>query len=541
MINRLVVIILVLLLMLQGTPAALAQGTPSASPIASPVTDRAEPWWQGAACYEIFVRSYMDSNGDGIGDFQGLISRLDHLNDGMPGEGDDLGVSCIWLMPIMESPSYHGYDVTDYGTIEPDYGTNEDFLEFMDEAHARGIRVIIDLPINHTSSEHPWFLDAIGDPESPYRDWYIFEDEDPGYIGPWGQDVWHEVPGGDGYYYGVFVDTMPDLDLENPEVNAEIDRIAEFWLLEMGVDGFRMDAVKHLIEDGRNQESTPATMDWLEDFGAFVRQVEPDSYTIGEVLPAGVDGLLPYYPDTLDQYFQFDLAQQMINASNFGSVRTLGPVLQRTYETLPDGRWGTLLTNHDQRRYASQVGDDPAKLRVGAMMLLTFPGTPFIYYGEEIGMPGEKPDPNLRTPMQWTPQHGGGFTTGTPYTDLQPGWEEVNVAVQADDPESILSLYREWGQAREARPALRTGSFTLLESGDVSVLAFLRQHEEETLLVVINAGSRPTEELVLTLPDGVGGTTTDILTGEDGPSIDGDSLTLPPMEGQSGTILQVGT
>lgn len=533
MIKRLTVSLLALIFLLQGVVVA------AQTPVASPVTDGSEPWWSGAACYEIFVRSYMDSDGDGIGDFQGLISRLDHLNDGVPGAGDDLGVSCIWLMPIMESPSYHGYDVTDYKTVEPDYGTNDDFLAFMDEAHARGIRVIIDFPINHTSSEHPWFLDAISDPESPYRDWYIFEDEDPGYIGPWGQDVWHEVPGGDGYYYGVFVDTMPDLNLENPEVNAEIERIAEYWLLEMGVDGFRMDAVKHLIEDGRVQESTPSTMQWLEEFGAFVRSVKPDSYTVGEVLPAGVDGLLPYYPDTLDQYFQFDLAQQMVNASNFGSVRTLGPVLERTYETLPDQRWGTLLTNHDQRRFATQVGEDPAKLRVGAMMLLTFPGTPFIYYGEEIGMPGDKPDPDLRTPMQWSGEPGGGFTTGTPYTEMQPGWEELNVEAQADDPDSVLTIYREWGQAREIHPALRTGSFTLLESGNVSVLAFLRQHEEETLLVVINAGSRPTEELVLTLPDSVGGTTTDIFTGEAGPTVNGGTLSLPPMDGQSGTILKV--
>jgi alpha-amylase len=537
--RRLTIIALALILALQGTALAFAQ-IPAASPMASPVAEQGGQWWQGATCYEIFVRSFMDSDGDGIGDFPGLTSQLDYLNDGVPGEGDDLGVTCIWLMPIMESPSYHGYDVTDYETIEPDYGTNDDFLHFMEEAHARGIRVIIDLPINHTSSDHPWFQEAISDENSPYRDWYVFEDENPGYPGPWGQQVWHSTPGGDDYYYGIFVDSMPDLNFENPDVNEEVRRITEFWLTEMGVDGFRMDAIKHVIEDGRIQENTPATMEWLVDYAAFVRSVKPDAYTVGEVMGSGTDGLLPYYPDTLDHYFQFELAQAMVNTSNFGSARTLIPLLQRTYDTLPDQRWGTFLTNHDQPRYTSQV-EEPERQRVGAMMLLSFPGTPYIYYGEEIGMPGDKPDPNIRTPMQWTPQRNGGFTTGIPYTDLQPGWEETNVALQTDDPDSLLSTYRAWSQAREVHPTLQTGTFAVLESEDRSILAFVRQHEEETLLVLINPGANPTEELTFTVPDGITGPTTDIFTGEPGPSINDDGiLTLPPLDGRSGTILKVG-
>ena len=533
--RRLTALTLTLLLILQGTVVALAQ-----TPSASPVTAQGGAWWQGATCYEIFVRSFMDSDGDGIGDIPGMTSQLDYLNDGVPGEGDDLGVTCIWLMPIMESPSYHGYDVTDYETVDEDYGTNEDFLFFMEEAHARGIHVIIDLPINHTSSEHPWFQEAIKDESSPYRDWYIFSDEDPGYPGPWGEKVWHKTPGGSDYYYGIFVDSMPDLNFRNPDVNAEIRRITAFWLTEMGVDGFRMDAIKHVIEDGRIQENTPETIAWLRDYAAFIRETKPDAYTIGEVNGAGTDGLLPYYPDTLDAFFQFDLAQQMVNASNFGSTRTLGPVLQRTYDTLPDGRWGTFLTNHDQPRYASQV-EELQKQRVGAMMLLSFPGTPYIYYGEEIGMPGEKPDPNIRTPMQWTPQRNGGFTTGTPYTAMQPGWEETNVALQTTDPESLLSTYRAWSQAREVHPALRTGSFTLLQSEDTSILAFVRQSGEETLIVLINPGGDPTDELTFTAPDGVTGPTTDIFTGEASVTINADgTFTLPPLDAQSGTILQVG-
>lgn len=535
MARRLTTLALTLLLILQGTIVALAQ-----APSASPISAQGGAWWQGATCYEIFVRSFMDSDGDGIGDIPGMTSQLDYLNDGVPGEGDDLGVSCIWLMPIMESPSYHGYDVTDYETVESDYGTNDDFLFFMEEAHARGIHVIIDLPINHTSSEHPWFQAAIHDENSPYRDWYIFSDENPGYTGPWGEQVWHKTPGGGDYYYGIFVDSMPDLNFRNPDVNAEIRRITAFWLTEMGVDGFRMDAIKHVIEDGRIQENTPETIAWLQDYAAFIRETKPDAYTIGEVNGAGTDGLLPYYPDTLDEFFQFDLAQQMVNASNFGSARTLGPVLQRACDTLPDQRWGTFLTNHDQPRYASQV-EELEKQRVGAMMLLSFPGTPYMYYGEEIGMPGDKPDPNIRTPMQWTPQRNGGFTTGTPYTALQPGWEETNVALQTDDPESLLSTYRAWSQAREVHPALRTGSFTLLENEDTSILTFVRQTEKETLIVLINPGGDPTEELAFTVPDGITGPTTDIFTGEASVTINDDgTFTLPPLDGRSGTILQVG-
>jgi alpha-amylase len=202
------------------------------------------------------VRSFADSDGDGNGDLQCLSGKLDYLNDGKPGEGDVLGVTCIWLMPIMQSPSYHGYDVTDYMMAEDDYGTNEDFLEMMEEAHARNIRVIIDFPINHTSSEHPWFAEAHSSPESSYRDWYIFKDENPGYVGPWSQQVWPPAPAGDGVYYGIFDASMPDLDYTNPAVNAGIERITQFWLTEMGVDGFRLDAVKHMIEDGQAQENT---------------------------------------------------------------------------------------------------------------------------------------------------------------------------------------------------------------------------------------------------------------------------------------------
>ena len=222
-------------------PASTATAVP-ASPSSLPGSNGL-PWWNDRVFYEVFVRSFQDSDGDGIGDLNGLIERLDYL--------EELGVSGLWLMPITTSPSYHGYDVVDYYQVDPDYGTNEDFLRLVEEAHARNMPVIVDLVLNHTSNEHSWFT-ASNDPAAPERDWYVWSDEDPGYRGPANQKVWHA--GDDGYYYGVFWHGMPDLNLENPEPTAEMHEVARYWLEEMGADGFRLDAIKHLIEDGRLQE-----------------------------------------------------------------------------------------------------------------------------------------------------------------------------------------------------------------------------------------------------------------------------------------------
>lgn len=531
--SRLFTVLVAVVLIANSVMAALA------TPVAHP--EDQVPWWRGTICYEVFVRSFQDSDGDGIGDINGLISRLDYLNDGAPGSGDDLGVGCIWMMPVMQSPSYHGYDVTDYRTIEEDYGTNADFLRLMEEAHARGIRVIVDFPLNHLSVEHEWFVDAASDPASPYRDWFIFADEDPGYAGPWGQKVWHENPYGDGYYYGIFDASMPDLNFRNDEVNAEFRDITDFWLTDMGVDGFRMDAIKHVIEEGRIQENTPATIAWLRDFAAFVRSVKPESFTIGEVMGTGTDSLQAYYPDTLDAFFHFEMAGTLRNAANTGSPRRIGPIVSGADNRLPDQRWGTFLTNHDEPRVASVLKQDPDKLRVAAILLLTLPGTPFIYYGEEVGLPGEKPDPNIRTPMQWSGEEGGGFTTGTPYTAMQPGWETLNVAEQNGDPGSLLTTYRSWGQLRESSAALQQGTFVPLETDNPQVFAFLRVHDNETMLVVINLGSAQSDPVVLTPPQGTGGMLTDTLTGQSLTNeMAGDTVTIPALPARDGVAYVIG-
>lgn len=524
-----------------AAPTLVTAQTPAAAtPEATSVASDTAPWWQGAPCYEIFVRSFADSDGDGNGDFTGLRERLDYLNDGDPGTTTDLGVTCLWLMPVMESVSYHGYDVTDYYAVERDYGTREDFAALMDAAHQRGIRVIVDLVINHTSAEHPWFVDAATNANSPYRDWYIFEDANPGYTGPWGDVAWHSSPGGAGFYYGVFWSGMPDLDFRNPAVTVEIQAITGFWLTEMDVDGFRLDAVKHLIENGRVQESTPETIAWLADYAAFIRSVAPDAYTVGEVSGANTRTLAAYYPDTLDQYFHFEFAGNALGVARGGGPLLFGITVRGAEEGIPASRYATFLANHDQPRVATQLAGDERAMRVVAMLLLSTPGTPFIYYGEEIGMSGDKPDELIRTPMQWSAEPSGGFSGGTPWEPLGVDWAERNVAAQTEEPGSLLNLYRTWIQLRVAHPSLAVGGFTAVDVDDPGVMAFVRESATERTLVVINTGTEPVAALAMTVPPGgtSGGQAVDLL--QPGVTVDigaDGALTLPPLAPGSGTVL----
>jgi glycosidase len=464
----------------------------AATPIASPVAASPE-WWDDAVCYEVFVRSFFDSDGDGSGDLNGLTARLDYLNDGDPASEDDLGVTCLWLMPIFASPSYHGYDVVDYQTIEPDYGTMDDFRAFLAEAHRRGMRVILDLPLNHTSSEHAWFQAALQDRSSPYRDWYIWSDVDPGYPGPWGETVWHESPISDEYYYGVFWEGMPDLNYRNPAVTAEARRISRFWL-DLGVDGFRLDAIKHLIEDGAVQENTPETHDWLAEYRTFVDAEFPQALTVGEIFGAGASLLEPYYdPAQLRSYFQFEIAGQVLSAADSANGESLVSTVEDALTKQPSQPFASFLTNHDQTRTMTVLAGDVAEARLAATALLTLPGLPFIYYGEEIGMSGEKPDERLRTPMQWSGEATGGFTTGQPWAALQGNQASVNVASQDDDPLSLLNLYRRLVHLHVAHPALGHGDFVPIAGSARAVTAYLRVAADDAVLVVLNFGDEAAE------------------------------------------------
>ena len=454
------------------------------------------PWWNDSVFYEIFVRSFYDSDGDGIGDLQGIIEKLDYLNDGDPNTTNDLGITGIWLMPIFPSPSYHGYDVTDYYDINPEYGTMEDFTQLLTEAHARGIRVIIDLVINHTSSEHPWFLQA-ADPSSPYHDWYIWSDTNPGYTGSWGQQVWFPFHGS--YYYGSFTSTMPDLNYTNPEVTAQMQDVAAFWLEDIGVDGFRMDAAKHLIEEGIIQANSDSTHAWWKDFRSFYKQVSPSALVVGEVWDDTWITAQYLQGDELDLSFEFSLADAMIRSANGGLSEAVSNQMNRSYSQIPDLQFATFLANHDQDRVFSQLGENEDKMALAASLLLTSPGVPFIYYGEEIGMVGSQIHERIRRPMQWLGDVAySGFTTGSSWQAMGNGWKLYNVEDEANDPDSIFSLYRDLINIRNQHAALRVGDLTLLTTTNEAVYSCLRVSDSEAVLVIINLSDQPIDEVWLT-------------------------------------------
>jgi glycosidase len=476
-----------------GTPL------PTAAPISHPGTQDGQMfWWNDAVFYEVFIRSFKDSDGNGRGDINGLIEKLDYLNDGDPATTNDLGVTGLWLMPIMESPSYHGYDVVDYYTVDQEYGTNEDFQRLMDEAHKRGIRIVVDLVINHTSTESPWFKASDdGDPE--YRDWYIWAEKDPGYAGSWGQDVWYS--GKSGYYYAMFWSGMPDLNLSNPAVTEEVDKIIKYWLVDMAVDGFRLDAVKHYIEQDKVQENTPATHAWLKNFYQYYKSVNPDAFTVGETWTSTANAV-KYVGDEVDVSFEFDLAGSIMHAAGGPSAASLGSQMQNTLKYYPEGQYAVFLTNHDQNR-AMSVLNNVDKAKLAAVMLLTSPGVPFLYYGEEIGMTGTKPDEDIRRPMQWTGDSPSvGFSTMEPWRPASEDYPQVNVALQTDDPNSLLSLYRDLIHLRNDHPALRTGDTLVVKTNNPSVYALLRYNTEEAFLTLVNVNANPITDYSLELTDG---------------------------------------
>jgi alpha-amylase len=461
-------------------------------------------WTRGATCYEIFVRSFFDSDGDGVGDLNGLTSKLDYVNNGNPDDASDLGAQCIWVMPVAASPSYHGYDVTNYYTINPEYGTNDDFVRFVAEAHRRGIKVLVDMVLNHTSSEHPFFQSAALYPDSPYRDWYLWQPKHPGVRNPWGGDNWHRSPYADEYYYGLFWSGMPDLNVENREVLEEAKRIATFWLNEMGVDGFRLDAIRHLVEGdtGRIAANHPATHDVLREYAAHVRQTKPDAFTIGEVWDS-IAATLPYYPDQLDSHFAFQVADAIIDAVRSGSAKGLLPPVLLLQREVPAHRWSPFLRNHDQTRTLTELRGDVTRAKLAATILLTMPGMPFVYYGEEIGMTGDKPDPRLRTPMHWSRGPAAGFTTGVPWAPLRPDSLTANVEVQHGDSASLLTLYRTLIHLRAAHPALGAGELVPLTTSTDAVAAFVRRDGDRAVLVVANVSDAPVQGASLTTTDRV--------------------------------------
>lgn len=453
--------------------------------------------WPRGVTYEIFVQAFVDSNNDGIGDIKGMTSKLDYLQN--------LGVEGIWLMPMNPSPSYHKYDVTDYYGIHPDYGTMADFKNFIQEAHKRNIKVVMDMVINHSSSQHPWFKDAAKNPNSPYRDYYVWTHKDDPQTQsagrPTGADSdntrhWHKVAGSDYLYYGYFYDGMPDLNFDSPKLREEMFKVGRFWLTEVGVDGFRLDAARHIFPDERPHDNHQ----WWIYFRNEMLKAKKDVYLVGEVW-APADIVAPYMKG-LPALFNFDMGfaiTKVVNEEKAGDLVSNHKKIRDFYQTInPDYVDAIFLTNHDQNRIMSAVNNDVNKAKMAAALLLTLPGSPYLYYGEEIGMTGKKPDEYIREPFLWDVKAKDKSRT----TWVKPRHttdETVKpVAVQIKDKNSIYNHYKTFLNLRNTSKALTYGELEPINLNNEKVSAFVRSQENESLLVLHNLSNAA---VTLNLPD----------------------------------------
>jgi maltose alpha-D-glucosyltransferase/alpha-amylase len=483
-------------------------------------------WYKDAVFYEVPIKSFYDSNGDGIGDLNGLTAKLDYLKN--------LGVDCLWLLPMYASPLRDdGYDISDFYAIHPDYGTVADFERLVAAAHERGIRVVADLVLNHTSDQHPWFQEA-RKPGSPKRDWYVWSDTDERYKGAriiftdTEKSNWTWDPVARAYYWHRFFSHQPDLNYDNPEVRAEMLKVMRFWL-DRGIDGFRVDAAPYLFErEGTNCENLPETHGFLKDLRAAIDEEYKDRVLLAEAnqLPAEVR---PYFGDGDECHmaFHFPLMPRIFIAIRKEDRRPIADVLRET-PAIPDScQWALFLRNHDEltlemvteeeREYMyREYAEDPRmKVNVGirrrlspllgfgrrrmellASLILSLPGSPVLYYGDEIGMGdniylGDRH--GVRTPMQWSSDRNAGFSRADPerlYAQpvLNPvfSYQAINVESQERMHGSLLHWMRRLIGIRKRHPAFGRGSFELLHPENHKVLCYLRRHEEQVLLVLVN-------------------------------------------------------
>jgi alpha-glucosidase len=480
-------------------------------------------WWKEGVIYHVYPRSFADSDGDGVGDLRGIVERLDYLNDGT---ADSLGVSAIWLSPIYLSPGRDaGYDVADHMVIDPVFGGSEAFDELLREAHKREIAVIMDLVLNHTSDVHPWFLDARSSKTSEHRDWYVWQAPRPGGAPP---NNWRSFFGGPAwaldhdtgeYYLHTFLREQPDLNWHNRDVQQAALEIVRYWL-ERGVDGFRLDVFNAYFKHpelhnnprrlGRtawsrqrhiNNKDRPELHGFLGELRDLVDRY-PGAVTIGETFD-GKPELAASYGDKLHMVFNFDFLQQDWDAASIQHAVARWDRLLAAEHTWPS----YVLSNHDNPRHATRYGQEvtlaegDARAKVAACLLLTLRGTPFVYYGEEIGMrDADIPSSELRdlcfahgftrdparSPMQWSAGRNGGFTSGAPWIRLAPDFRERNVEEQAADHRSLLRFYRELIWLRRRSAALQTGSWTPLINRPRGALAYLRTGGEDAVLVALN-------------------------------------------------------
>lgn len=435
--------------------------------------------------YSVFVQSFYDSNQDGIGDLNGLTSKLDYLKD--------LGIEGLWLLPVHPSPTYHKYDVTDYYGIHPDYGTLDDYKTLVKEAHKRNMVILLDLVANHTSNFHPWFINAQKKRPGPYRDYYLWSDQPADYeLNP---HQWHKPRNAKGVeqdktrYYGFFWWEMPDLNYDNPTVRQEMIRIATYWLEEVGVDGFRLDAALHIY----NEKEATKNHGWWKEFGKAVRAVKPDAMIVGEVWAPSTT-IAPFLANGLSACFNFQLSDSIRKSLIDGIDRHIVETWQQIHRNYanenPQYQDAIFLTNHDMTRIMTELKGHTGKARVAAALLLTLPGNPFIYYGEEIGMLGDKPDEFIREPFLWDLDHQDPGQTTWEIPWLSNAGTVKPLAMQKSDEKSLYNYYKTLIHVRKQSPALQTGNLLLHDTNNPKTLAFVRTAESESILVLINLSNQ---------------------------------------------------
>ena len=487
-------------------------------------------WYKDATIYQVHVRAFYDSNGDGIGDFRGLAQKLDYLQK--------LGVNAIWLMPFFPSPLRDdGYDIADYRGVHPSYGTLEDFKLFLDAAHQRGLRIIIEMVLNHTSDQHAWFQESRSSRDNPRRNWYVWSDTDTRYrdariifldaeLSNWAWD-----PVSKEYYWHRFFSHQPDLNYDNPAVREEMWSVMKFWLA-MGVDAFRLDAVPYLVErEGTNCENLPETHDIIKDLRARIDREFPGVMLLAEANQWPAD-LRPYFSegDEFHMAFHFPLMPRMFMGLKLEDRKPITEILQQTPAIPEVCQWCLFLRNHDEltlemvtdverdymydeyardknmrlnlgirRRLAALLDNDRRRIELMNGLLMSLPGTPIIYYGDEIGM-GDNVnlgDRNgVRTPMQWDGGWNGGFSSADPEKLYSPlmlnpvyGFQAINVSSQERFDHSLLSWMKSMIRVRKSTPVLGRGSIEFLYPANHRVLAYVRKYQKETILVVNNLSS----------------------------------------------------
>lgn len=424
--------------------------------------------------YQIFVYNFRDSTGDGVGDLGGIIDSLDYL--------ESLGIDGIWLTPITHGASYHKYDVIDYYAIDPEFGTMEDFKRLIQEAHNRGIKIVKDLVINHTSDRHPWFKAAAADPNSRFRDYYIWASREERR----GGNGWHNLSNSDWYYFGHFWGRMPDLNFDNPKVREEVKRIAKFWL-DKGVDGFRLDAAKHIFQEPEKNHQF-----WRE-FHNYLSALKEDVYLVGEIWD-NANVIAPYFANGLRVNFNFQLGARVAGSINHNNDN-IGNMLNNIYriysEHNPDFVDAPFLSNHDTKRIMSEFNYDFDKMKMAANVLLSLPGDPYIFAGEEIGMISNEDHMDIREPFKWYKDTGPGQTTWRPNKFNSSSTWSPSVEEQDNDPDSLLNHYRKLIRIRRNHHPLRFGGFELIENDNHAVLTFARVFEGERVIVAHNFSTEP--------------------------------------------------